>query len=193
MTRKTWCLVLVTVVCLAAPAAWAAEGKEIGGVSFPAEKQAGGKTLKLNGVALRKALMVVKVFAGGFYLENPTSSAEEAIMSEQVKHFSLHYLTDKATAQKLQEGFLESMAAANPPELVAAHRKEIDLYASWLNQDMAPGATSETTYVPGKGLTLVYKGVEKGTIPGAEFAQMYFRYNLGEKADAGLRSGYLGK
>lgn len=193
MSRKIWCLILVSLIGLAGAAAWAADGKEIGGVSFPAEKQIAGKTLKLNGVALRKALMVVKVFAGGFYLEKPTADAEEAIASEQVKHFSLHYLTDKATAQKLQEGFLESMIAANPPELVAAHRKEIDLYASWLDQDMAPGAMSETTYVPGKGLTLVFKGVEKGTIPGAEFAQMYFRYNLGEKADSGLRTGYLGK
>lgn len=169
-----------------------AADKEVAGVAFPEEKSIDGKTLKLNGVAVRKALVFVKVYAGGFYLENPTSDPQEAITSEQVKHFHLHYLTSKATAKKLQEGFIEKMVAANPPELVEKYREEIERYASWLDQDMAPGATSLTTYVPGKGLTLVFKGEEKGTIPGAEFAQMYFRYNLGEKADAGLRDGYLG-
>ena len=170
----------------------AAADKEIGGVTFPGEKRVAGKTLKLNGVAIRKALVFIKVFAGGFYLEHPTSDAETAITSEQVKHFYLHYLTSKATAKKLQEGFIEAMEEANPPELVKAHRAEIERYASWLDQDMAPGATSVSTYVPGEGLTLVFKGQEKGTIPGKEFAQMYFRYNLGEKANEALRKGYLG-
>ena len=34
------------------------------------------------------------------------------------------------------EGFKEAIEAANPPELVEKFRKEIDLYASWLDQDM---------------------------------------------------------
>ncbi|MCF8053353.1 MAG: chalcone isomerase family protein [Desulfobacterales bacterium] len=170
-----------------------AADREIAGVTFAEQKTIAGKTLTLNGVALRKALVFIKVFAGGFYLETQTFDAEEAITSEQVKHFHLHYLTDKATAKKLQEGFLEAMEKANPPELVEKHRDKIDLYASWLDEDMAPGATSKATYVPGVGLTLEYKGVVKGTIPGEEFARMYFRYNLGENADSSLRKGYLGK
>ena len=166
---------------------------EAAGVKFPGEKVIAGKTLKLNGVAVRKALIFIKVFAGGFYLENPTHDAREAIESEQVKHFHLHYLTSKATAKKLQEGFIEAMAEANPPELVEKHRAEIERYASWLDADMAPGATSKATYEPGVGVTLEFKGVVKGTIPGKEFAQMYFRYNLGEKANSALRKGYLGQ
>jgi hypothetical protein len=177
---------------LAMPAAnWAAD-QEIAGVTFPGEKTIAGKTLKLNGVAL-KTKFFIKVFAGGFYLENPTHDAEEAINSEQVKHFHLHYLTSKATAAKLQDGFKEAITEANPPELVARYQKEIDLYASWLDQDMAPGETSLATYVPGKGLTLVFKGREQGTIESPEFARMYFRYNLGPEADKKMRKGYLGE
>jgi hypothetical protein len=171
--------------------AWGGD-MQIADVTFPGEKVIDGKTLALNGVAL-KTKFFIKVFAGGLYLENPTRDAGEAIESEQVKHFHLHYLTSKATADKLQEGFKEAITEANPPELVEKYRKEIDLYASWLDQDMAPGATSITTYVPGKGLTLVFKGQEKGTIPDETFAQMYFRYNLGEKADKAMRKGYLGQ
>jgi hypothetical protein len=191
MTRK-----ILSIVCMAgllymagAPA-WAGD-MEIADVTFPGQKVVDGKTLTLNGVAL-KTKFFIKVFAGGFYLETPTHDATEAIESEQVKQFVLHYLTSRATAEKLQDGFKEAIAEANPPELVAKYRKEIDLYASWLDQDMAPGATSVTTYVPGKGLTLVFKGQEKGTIADKAFAQMYFRYNLGKDADGDMREGYLG-
>ena len=65
---------------------------EAAGVKFPGEKVVEGKKLMLNGVAVRKALGFIKVFAGGFYLEKPTKDAREAIESEQVKHFYLHYL-----------------------------------------------------------------------------------------------------
>jgi hypothetical protein len=180
---------MASLLFIAGGPAWAGD-MEIADVTFPGEKVVDGKTLVLNGVAL-KTKFFIKVFAGGFYLGTPTHDATEAIESEQVKQFYLHYLTSKATAEKLQDGFKEAIAEANPPELVEKYRKEIDLYASWLDQDMAPGATSVTTYVPGKGLTLVFKGQEKGTIADKTFAQMYFRYNLGEDADDDLREGYL--
>ncbi|MGD8251941.1 MAG: chalcone isomerase family protein [Desulfobacterales bacterium] len=192
MSARTLVVVVMVTLLAASPAAFSA-GMEAGGVSFPAEKTVDGHILTLNGVAVRKAMVFIKVYAGGFYLETPTQDPVQAIESEQVKHFHLHYLTSKATAKKLQEGFIDKMTAANPPDLVEKYRREIDLYASWLDQDMAPGKTSLTTYVPGKGLTLVLDGQEKGTIPGKAFAQMYFRYNLGDKADDNLRDGYLGK
>jgi hypothetical protein len=192
MTRKSIAIIVMAgVLFLGGGLAWAGD-MEIAGVTFPGEKVVDGKTLHLNGVAL-KTKFFIKVFAGGFYLENPTKDAAEAIESEQVKQFDLHYLTSKATAEKLQDGFKEGMEEANPPELVEKYRKEIDLYASWLDQDMAPGAPSVTTYVPGKGLTLVFKGQEKGTIADKTFAQMYFRNYLGKDADSSMREGYLGQ
>lgn len=167
-----------------------AQDIEIAGVKFPGEKIVAGKTLKLNGVALKKAALVIKIYAGGFYLENPTKDAQEAIESEQVKRMHLHYLTDKGTVKRIQEGFIDMMEKCNSPELVKTHRANIERYASWLDKKTVPGKTSVTTYVPGVGLTLEYQGEVKGTIPGKEFAQMYFRYVLGDKK---MKKGYLGK
>jgi len=191
VTKCVAMIVMVSLLLLGGGMALAGD-MEIAGVKFPGEKVVDGKTLQLNGVALKEKFFI-DVFAGGFYLENPTKDAAEAIESEQVKQFYLQYLTSKATAEKLQEGFKEGMEETNPPELVAKYRNEIDLYASWLDQDMAPGAPSVTTYVPGKGLTLVFKGQEKGTIADKTFAQMYFRNYLGKDADASMREGYLGQ
>ena len=168
------------------------KGMQIFGVNFPEEKNIAGKVLKLNGAAGKKALGTVTLFARGFYLENPTHDAVEAIESEQVKYFAMHYLTNKITAGRLQKSFTRAMNKSNPPELVNTHQKNIDTFASWLDKKTYPGMTSSGTYEPGKGLTFISEGIVKGTIPGKEFAQMYFRTSLGDTSDKELRKGYLG-
>lgn len=165
---------------------------EILGVKFPTEKTIEGKTLKLNGVAYRKALGFVKVYAVALYLENPSKDPDVVINSEQVKHMHTHYLTKKATAKKLSDGFIKEIEKCNPKDLVDANRADVETYASWLDKDMAPGLTSKSTYVPGKGLTLEYQGQIKGTIAGSTFAKMYYQYNVGEKAKSKIRKGLLG-
>jgi hypothetical protein len=192
MRKKLVALAVVVVWGLFFTGAGHAGDVEILGVKFPTEKVMAGKTLKLNGVSYLKKLGFVKVYAVGLYLEKPTHNPDEVIESEQVKYMLTHYLTSKATAKKIREGFVELMEAGNPKELVAANRSDIDRYAAWLDKDMAPGLTSESLYVPGKGLTLTYQGEVRGTIPGAVFARMYYRYNVGEKADRKIREGLLG-
>jgi hypothetical protein len=171
----------------------AADRVEVVGVQFPKEKAVAGKILTLNGVAVRKALGFIKVYAVGFYLEKPTGDAAEVIASEQIKQLSFHYLTHRATAKKLREGFLEAFRKANPADKVARNIADAQRYASWYDKDMAPGLTAETTYVPGKGLTLVYQGETRGTIANPEFVHMYYVYNFGAKANAKIRDGLLGK
>jgi len=184
-------LSVVVFLVVSSSAVWAGD-MEVLGVKFPGEKTIEGKILKLNGVTYRKAMGIVKVYAAGLYLENPSQDPKEVIESEQVKHLLTHYLTKKATAKKIQEGFLEVIKECNPPELVAANQADIEKYASWLDKDMAPGLTSSSTYVPGKGLTMTYQGEVRGTIPGSTFMQMYYRYNVGEKAPKNIRKGLLG-
>ena len=192
---KRWRIAVgaLLIVLLCAAGAAGADEVEIGGVTFALEKAVAGKTLALNGVALRKAMGFIKVFAGALYLETPTNDAETVITSQQVKHLWLHYLTSKATAAKLQHGFIEAFKKANPPELVEAQADNMALFASWLDEDMFDGAISETTYIPGQGLTLRVNGKERGTISDEQFIEMYYRYQVGEGANKSLRQGYLGQ
>jgi hypothetical protein len=191
---KHWAILLAVMgVLLGSQTVMASDAVEVLGVKFPKEKVVEGKTLTLNGVAYRKALGFIKVYAVGFYLERPSRDAAEVIASEQVKQLSFHYLTHKATARKLSEGFLEAFKKANPADKVARNIADAERYASWYDKDMAPGLTAETTYVPGKGLTLVYQGETRGTIANPEFVNMYYVYNFGDKANAKIRDGLLGK
>ena len=192
--RKRLVLYTIVALCVLSITGFSVAGEvELWGVKFPAEKNVEGKTLKLNGVAGLKKMGFVKVYAVGLYMENPSTDAKEVIESEQVKYMLTHYLTSKATAKKISNGFVDLMEKGNPKELVDANRADIEKYASWLDKDMKPGLTSESVYVPGKGLTLTYQGEVRGTIPDNTFAQMYYRYNVGEKADKKIRKGLLGK
>ncbi len=192
MAKKTIFLMVVSIFIMSSAVCSHAADRKFHGIKFPEHRVIEGKTLTLNGVALRKAMIFIKVFAGGLYLEHPTKNAKQAIESEQVKYYDLHYLTNLATAKKIQKGFIDEMEKTNPPALVNKHRAEIKQYADWLNQDMKKGSVSESIYIPGKGLTLILNGVVKGTIKDKEFARMYYTYSLGEKADKKLRKGYLG-
>ena len=192
MSRRLFAFALAVLFVFVVAGIGVAGEVEILGVKFPTEKTIEGKTLKLNGVSYLKKLGFVKVYAVGLYLENPTQDPKEVIESEQVKYMLTHYLTSKATAKKISEGFVELMEEGNPKDLVDANRADIDRYAAWLDADMKPGLTSESVYVPGKGITLTYQGQVKGTIQGNTFAQMYYRYNVGENADKKIREGLLG-
>jgi hypothetical protein len=183
---------LMAFVAVAVPALAETATVEVLGVQFPKEKVIEGKTLKLNGVSYLKKFGFVKVYAVGLYLEQPSHDPETVISSQQMKYMLIHYLTNKATAAKLREGFIELIEGCNPPTMAEANRKDIETYASWLDKDMAPGLTSESLYVPGRGLTLTYQGQVRGTISGQAFAEMYYRYNVGEKADKTIREGLLG-
>ena len=83
----------------------------------------------------------------------------------------------------MQDGFKEAIAEANPPELVAKYRKEIDLYASWLDQGHGPRRhLGSPPMFPARASPWYSKGRRREPIADKTFAQMYFRYNLGEDA-----------
>ena len=193
MSRNVAFAVVIVLMVFMVSSVSAEDGVEIAGVTFPKQKVVEGKTLTLNGVALRKAMGFVKVYVAGLYLETPTSDANEIIGSEQIKQLHTHYLSSMVTAEKLQDGFVELMETCNTPEMFERNKADIDRYAAWLDKDMEPGLTSISTYVPGKGLTLEYQGEIRGTIANKEFVEMYYNYNVGENADSRIKEGLLGK
>ncbi|MBN2515663.1 MAG: chalcone isomerase family protein [Deltaproteobacteria bacterium] len=160
-------------------------------VSFPETIHAGGKTLKLNGVGKRKFLWHT-VISAGLYLEHRTNDAGNVIESEQVKCLYNQFLVDKIPAQWVRKGVQRLFKKTNSSELCLKHKEELEQFALWYDSDVSRGETSIITYVPGVGLTLKYRGRVKGTIPGREFARMYFSCGFGHNADETAKKGFLG-
>jgi hypothetical protein len=165
-------LVLATLSLLALPAA--AE-VNVSGVALPATQEVEGKTLRLNGAGLRTR--VVRLYVAGLYLEQPTTDAQEAIESEQVKRVELHVLRT-LTRQQVGETIADGFRRNSAREMDALHGRLTQLMDSL--PDVRRGDTLMVTYVPGEGTTVEGPQGRTKTIEGEDFAQALFSVWLGD-------------
>ena len=187
--------VVRTLICVALLVIWAAAtpdatvvAAELGGVTMADTLKAGDKTLKLNGLGLRKKT-VFKVYVGGLYLESPSKDANAILASDQAKAIRLHFLRDLTKAQ-LVEAFQEGFDANAKDK--AAQKAAFDKMLA-LVPDVKEGGTLTFTYVPGKGTTLQVGSKELGAFEGKGFADAVFAIWLGSKPPSeDLRKGMLG-
>lgn len=180
--------VAMSVMLLTVPTLHAAT---LAGVTMPDEVSVAGKTLKLNGMGLRKKF-VVKVYVAGLYLEHPSHDASVIIAADEVKRVDMHFLTNRATKPKMDEAWREGFES-NSPQQFPALKERVDEFMGFF-PDMKVGDVVELTMVPDEGTTVAINGEVKGTIQGADFAAALVRVWLGDKPpSAGLKEGLLGK
>jgi hypothetical protein len=161
---------------------------QLEGATLADTLQAGEKTLKLNGLGLRKKTMF-KVYVGGLYLESPSKDAGAILASDQAKAIRLHFLRD-LTKSQLVEAFQEGFEANAKDK--AAQKAAFDKMLA-LVPGVKAGSTLTFTYVPGKGTTLQVADKELGRFEGKGFADAVFSIWLGSKPPSeDLRKGMLG-
>ena len=184
----TLCLVAALAVSPVSTLGTVAVAAELSGVTLPDTLKVGEKTLKLNGLGLRKKAMF-KVYVGGLYLESPSKDARAILASDQAKAIRLHFLRDLTKAQ-LVEAFQEGFAA-NAKDTVAQKATFDKMLA--LVPDVKTGSTLTFIYLPGKGTTLQVADKELGVFEGKGFADAVFSIWLGAKPPSeDLRKGMLG-
>ena len=185
---RTLSCAAVLVILAASTLHTAALARELEGATLADTLTAGGKTLKLNGLGLRKKAMF-KVYVGGLYLESPSKDAGAILASDQSKAIRLHFLRDLKKGQ-LVEAFQEGFDANAKDK--AAQKAAFDKMLA-LVPDVKEGSTLTFTYLPGKGTTLQVADKELGVFEGKGFADAVFSIWLGPKPPSeGLRKGMLG-
>ena len=164
------------------------QARELAGVTMPDTLDAGGKTLKLNGMGLRKKA-IFKVYVGGLYLETPTKDA--AVATNDVPKVMRMQFVRSVGKDKIVEGFNEGFEA-NAKEKAAAQKANVDKFLAAL-PDMKDGDVITYEYVPGKGTTVSAGGKDLVTIEGKDFADALFLVWLGAKPPTeDLKKGLLG-
>ena len=178
---------LAMAALLLAPAPLAAG--ELAGVKLPDTLTVSGKTLKLNGLGLRKKA-IFKVYVGGLYLEAPSKDAGAILAADAPKAVTMHFLrsVDKAAlVGAYNEGF-----EANAKEKAAALRATLDKFLA-LVADVKDGSEFAVAYVPGSGTLVLRDGQEAGKFEGKAFADVVFALWLGPKPPSeDLKKGMLG-
>jgi len=180
----------LSAVALSLMLAVPALAKEVAGVNYPDTSTVDGKTLKLNGVGLRKKF-VVKVYTVGLYVENPSKDAAELISSDQVKRVRMYMLRDldkKTITEAISDGFKKNAGAK-----MAALQPKLDAFNAAI-PDLKKGDELMLTYVPGKGTEVHSKSGQTISVEGKDFADGLFSVWLGkDPVDGGLKDGLLGK
>jgi hypothetical protein len=184
----TLSLAAILVVSVVSPLGTAALAGELAGITLPDTLKAGEKTLKLNGLGLRKKA-VFKVYVGGLYLESPSRDAGAILTADQTKAIRMHFLRNLTKAQLVeafQEGFEGNVKDRTPQK--AAFDRMLALVP-----DVKEGSTLTFAYVPGKGTTLSAGSRELGVFEGKGFADAVFAIWLGPKPPSeDLKKGMLG-
>jgi hypothetical protein len=184
----TLSLAAVLVASAVSPLGTAALAGELAGITLPDTLKAGDKTLKLNGMGLRKKA-VFKIYVGGLYLESPSKDAGAILASDQAKVIRIHFLRDLTKAQ-LVEAFQEGFEANVKDR--AAQKVAFDKMLA-LVPDVKGGTTMTFAYLPGKGMTVSSGSKELGVFEGKGFADAVFAIWLGPKPPSeDLKKGMLG-
>ena len=187
VSRRTFALSVAFALSLSAgPAA----AKELAGATMPDTLSAAGKTLKLNGMGLRKKA-IFKVYVGGLYLEAPSKDPAAILAADAPRALRMHFLRS-IEKEKLVDAFKEGFEA-NAGAKAAAQKANIDkLYATIV--DVKDGSETTYTYVPGSGTVVNRDGKDVATIEGKEFADVLFLLWLGPKPPSeDLQKGLLGR
>lgn len=184
---RRW-MALVVGIMLAVTTAGAGE---LAGVSLPDQVTIGGKTLVLNGMGLRKK-MVIKVYAAGLYLEERSADPAAIVGSSSTKRVVMHFLTGMATKSKMDEAWREGFEA-NSPDSYPALADRVTTFMGFFG-DMKDGDEIVLTVVPGAGTTAALNGQDKGTIAGDDFGTGLLKVWLGDHPPSeDLKAGLLGK
>lgn len=165
-----------------------AGARELEGVQMPDTAQVEGKSLKLNGVGLRKKLFF-NVYVAGLYVETPSKDPATLVSSDQVKQVKMVMLRDlskEKMSEAIREGF-EKNAGAQMPTL----RQRLNRLIRSV-PDIKKGDVLAVTYVPGKGTMFAGSG-EQSIIEGKDFGDALFSVWLGKNpVDSDLKSGLVG-
>lgn len=167
----------------------AAPAVELAGVKMPDTDTVEGKTLKLNGLGLRKKAFF-KVYVAGLYLENPSKDAAAILASNEIKSIRLHILRSLKGSQvsdAIAEGF-ERNSKSELPKL----KPRLDRLAAMI-PDVAEGDEIVLTSLPEKGTKVTVRGTDRGTIEGRDFGDALFAVWLGPApVQEDLKKGLLG-
>jgi len=179
-------VILVVALLLMVPTVWA---ETLAGITLEDEVMVADHSLKLNGMGLRKKA-IFKIYVGGLYLEHPTTDADNAASSKQVKQMVMYFLTNKAKKSKMDSSWTEGFE--NNSANYASIKDRVEVFKGFFG-DMKDGDIVEMTLIPGSGTTVNINGVDKGTIEGDDFAEALVKVWVGEEPPTkDFKAGLLG-
>jgi hypothetical protein len=151
--------------------------------------------LNLNGVGVRRKLIVAQIYVAALYLKQKKTSAEAILNDAGPKRVAMHVLQAEITADELIAMLHDGLAANNPAPELAPLEKRIQNLAGMIQQvgKINQGGVILLDYLPGIGTRVTINRVPRITIPGEDFNRALLRIWLGDRpVDGRLKNALLG-
>ncbi len=158
-------------------------------VMLPDSYEVDGKSLQLNGTALRKKL-VIKVYAGAFYTPFKISELEKALSPDIPKVIRMHFIYKKVEGEKIIDGYLKIYKKDGFDYENSEPAKK---FFSLFSFDAVEGDTVDLVFPGNSEIGLLYNGKLLGTVKSEELCVATLKAYLGENALKSLREGFLPK
>lgn len=186
---------LATMGALTVALAMPVHALEVGGAKLEDTVTVAGKTLVLNGAALRQ-IFVVKIYAIGLYVEKKSNRAAEILAANTPKRIVLHIMRE-VNSDEFGQLFITSMNKNSTKEekakVVAQTTKFGEIFADL--GAVKKGDVIWLDWVPGKGTVTSVNGKQVGEVlPDLAFNQSVMRIWLGEyPPQANIKPALLGE
>lgn len=154
---------------------------ELKGVKMDDTISIEGKTLVLNGMALRKKF-IFKVYVAGLYLEQKEKDAKKILKEDKTRRVIMHFVRSVGKG-KINDAWYEGLED-NTPNYTKELKAKFDKMCSMM-EDMEDGGRIVFTYIPSKGTIVEVNGKNKGTIEGKDFADALFACWIGPEPGPG--------
>ncbi|MBM3463519.1 MAG: hypothetical protein FJX76_15580 [Armatimonadetes bacterium] len=181
-------IALMALTLLLTQSAWARTFAE---VTMADTVNVDGKTLQLNGMALRSK-MGFSVYVAGLYVTSKNTSAEKILAVDAPRKMVMSFLrgVDKA---KMTQAWMDGLAA-NTPNASADVKKNFATLCEMM-ADVKSKDEIVLQYVPGQGTRVWVAGNVKGQLPGKETADAILSTWIGPKPGPGdiFKNNILGK
>jgi hypothetical protein len=172
------------------------QAAELEGVSLQERIRVDGQELQLNGIGLRTRALFFKIYVGGLYLPEKSTSASTALAARGAKRIQLT-MVRKADAEQFVESILYGLRANHSEAQLAAVRLQTDHLMGMIRRigTSQKGAIIVLDYAPSSdGTTLFVNGKPAGRpMAGEEFFRTLMRIWLGENpVQLDLKAALLG-
>jgi Chalcone isomerase-like len=155
--------------------------RTVNGVVLPENVSVAGKTLVLNGAALRKKA-IFKVYVAALYVANKSESADAILAEDEPRRMEMHFVRGVGKG-KICDAWKDGLEDNSPGASDDVKKEFADLCG--LMADIKDGEAMTFTYVPGTGTTVVVAGQEKGVVGGREFSEALLKCWIGPKPGPG--------
>jgi Chalcone isomerase-like len=178
------------LLCLPAHAA------EMEGVTLAERIRVDGQELQLNGFGLRTRALFFKIYVGGLYLPEKSTSAAAALAAKGAKRIQLTMVRE-ADAEQFVESIDAGLRANHSETQLAQVKPQTDALMAMIRNvgTSQKGATIVLDYAASSnGTTLFVDGKPAGQpMPGEEFFRTLMRIWLGDNpVQADLKEALLG-